>query len=112
MAKLEVSLVKSGLSEATDYYVIMNLNNAVGAIRIVRNDNKTYRISPLFVLPEYQGRGIAQKVFAMIEQIYDDAEKWVTFLGGCKMEVGKTKSAGYQIGVRRTFPIDVKKVIE
>lgn len=60
----------------TDYYIIKNSDVAVGAIRIVKKDNKTYRVSPIFILPEHQGQGIAQKVFTIIEQIYNDARKW------------------------------------
>lgn len=60
----------------TDYYIIKSDNIAVGGIRIVKKGNKHYRISPIFILPEYQGKGIAQKVFQRIEQIYCDAKAW------------------------------------
>ncbi|BBI32418.1 GNAT family N-acetyltransferase [Cohnella abietis] len=60
----------------TDYYIIKNFELAVGGIRVVKKDNKAYRVSPIFIMPEHQGKGIAQKVFAMIEQIYDDAKSW------------------------------------
>lgn len=60
----------------TDYYIIKSSNTPVGAIRIVRKSNNTYRVSPIFILPEHQGKGIAQTVFAMIEEIYNDAIIW------------------------------------
>lgn len=60
----------------TDYYIISYLGKAAGAIRIVKKQNKEYRVSPIFILPEYQGRGIAQQVFAIIEEVYHDAIKW------------------------------------
>ncbi|ACT01650.1 GNAT family N-acetyltransferase [Paenibacillus sp. JDR-2] len=60
----------------TDYYLIKSGEAAVGAIRVVTKDNQTYRVSPIFILPEHQGKGIAQKVFARIEQIYFDAKSW------------------------------------
>lgn len=60
----------------TDYYIIESDNIAVGGIRIVKKDNRHYRVSPIFILPEYQGKGIAQKVFQIIEQIYCDAKVW------------------------------------
>lgn len=60
----------------TDYYLIQNPEFAIGGIRVVKKDNKAYRISPIFILPEYQGKGIAQKVFTRIEQIYYDAKSW------------------------------------
>lgn len=60
----------------TEYYLIRKSDITVGAIRIVRKENQVYRVSPVFILPEYQGRGIAQKVFALIEDMYIDARTW------------------------------------
>ncbi|NEU63976.1 GNAT family N-acetyltransferase [Paenibacillus sp. ALJ109b] len=60
----------------TDYYLIREANIPVGAIRIVKKENKIYRVSPVFILPDYQGRGIAQRVFSMIEDRYSDARIW------------------------------------
>jgi GNAT superfamily N-acetyltransferase len=60
----------------TDYYIIKNSNVPVGAIRIVRKENYTFRVSPVFILPEYQGKGIAQKVFSKIEDIYNNVVIW------------------------------------
>lgn len=60
----------------SEYYIIKNTYIPVGAIRIIRKSNKTYRISPIFILPEHQGQKIAQQVFAMIEEMYNDAIVW------------------------------------
>ncbi|MBU3134847.1 GNAT family N-acetyltransferase [Clostridium gasigenes] len=60
----------------TDYYIVNCDNISIGCIRIVKMDNKHYRISPIFILPEYQGRGVAQKVFNMVEEIYYYAKVW------------------------------------
>lgn len=60
----------------TDYYLIKYFKDTIGGIRVVNMGNKSYRVSPIFILPEYQGKGIAQKVFMNIEQIYDDAKSW------------------------------------
>ncbi|MFC3800247.1 GNAT family N-acetyltransferase [Cohnella sp. GCM10012308] len=60
----------------TDYYFIRMSSLSVGAVRIVRLQNNTFRVSPIFVLPEYQGLGIAQQVFALLEQKYEEAERW------------------------------------
>lgn len=60
----------------TDYYLIREANIPVGAIRVVKKENKIYRVSPVFILPDYQGRGIAQKVFSMIEDRYSEARIW------------------------------------
>ncbi|CAI6087325.1 GNAT family N-acetyltransferase [Cohnella sp. JJ-181] len=61
---------------ATDLYLIKLSNSAIGAIRVMRKESKVYRISPIFILPEHQGKGIAQKVFALIEGTYSDASAW------------------------------------
>ncbi len=62
----------------TDYYLIESNENTVGAIRIIKNEReKKCRVSPIFILPEYQGNGIAQAVFKEIELMYDWANKWL-----------------------------------
>ncbi|GGH27666.1 GNAT family N-acetyltransferase [Paenibacillus segetis] len=60
----------------TDYYIIKRYSVPVGAIRIVKKANSAYRVSPIFILPDYQGMGIAQKVFSIIEDMYDNAQIW------------------------------------
>lgn len=59
-----------------DNYLIRYSGAAVGAIRVVRKENATYRVGRIFILPEFQGLGIAQQVFALIEQMYTDAKVW------------------------------------
>lgn len=85
---MDITLFKAGLKEAvertierlnqatTDYYIIKESNIPVGAIRIVRKEDNNYRVSPIFILPEYQGKGIAQKVFSIMENTYTDAKRW------------------------------------
>lgn len=58
----------------SDYYIIQYDNVPIGGIRIVKVKNNIYRISTIFIMPKYQGRGFAQKVITMIENIYDKAE--------------------------------------
>jgi len=61
----------------TDYHSIKRGNQVVGAIRIIRNEKEgVCRISPVFILSQYQGDGIAQKVFNLIEKNYIWATKW------------------------------------
>ena len=62
--------------EFTDYYIIKKDNVLVGSIRIVKKDNELYRVSPISILSEYQGYGIAQKTFKIIEELYNDAKAW------------------------------------
>jgi hypothetical protein len=48
--------------EKTDYYILKMGNTSVGAIRINRLENGLKcRIAPIFILPEYQNKKIAQK---------------------------------------------------
>ncbi|MER2030119.1 MAG: GNAT family N-acetyltransferase [Solibacillus sp.] len=60
----------------SDYYLIKNSEDTIGGIRIIKMCNKSYRVSPIFILPEHQGKGIAQIVFALIEKKYHDARSW------------------------------------
>ena len=61
----------------TYYYFICVDSQKVGAIRIVdkKEVGKKKRISPLFILPEFQGQGIAQKAICLCEQIHGK-EEW------------------------------------
>lgn len=63
--------------EFTFYYFICIGQQKVGAIRIV--DGKEHggakRISPLFILPQFRGRGIAQEVIRLCEEIHG-RENW------------------------------------
>lgn len=56
----------------TTYYFILDGNVETGAIRIVdfHDDGQSKRISPIFVLPEYQNRGIAQQAIIEAELIH------------------------------------------
>ena len=60
----------------TDYYIIKSDIIPVGGIRIIKMDSSRCRVGPVFILPEYQGKGIAQKAFQLVAQIYADAEVW------------------------------------
>lgn len=57
--------------ESTHYYFICDGAVKVGAVRIVVDSQSPKKhISPLFVLPEYQNRGIAQETIKILESIY------------------------------------------
>jgi len=62
--------------ENTKYFlIILNMKDVCGAIRIV-TEEKYYRISPIFIIPQYQNKGIAQKVFRIIEDEYTQKDTW------------------------------------
>ena len=58
------------------YYFIKVGQNIVGAIRVVDEGNGTRkRISPLYILPEYRGKGYAQQAMMEAERIHG-ANHW------------------------------------
>lgn len=60
----------------TFYYFICMDEVKVGAIRVIdSHTEKNKRISPLYILPEYQNRGIAQIAIQLCEQMHG-CEKW------------------------------------
>lgn len=68
MEKVEARLKQ----DFTFYYFICIGQQKAGAIRIVdeKENGKNKRISPLFVLPEFQGEGIAQEAIRLCEEIH------------------------------------------
>ena len=62
--------------EETYYYFICMNDVKVGAIRIIdfKSDGNK-RISPIFILPQYQNKGIAQIAMQLCEQLHG-SENW------------------------------------
>ncbi|PGZ06259.1 GNAT family N-acetyltransferase, partial [Bacillus cereus] len=59
------------------YYKIKVDSDLVGAICISHKEEKSrFWISPMFILPNYQGRGIAQKILTLIEGMFPEAMSW------------------------------------
>lgn len=58
------------------FYKILAGGKLAGAICVKRKEDTRFRISPLFVLPEYQGLGIAQKTIQKVELLFPEAEVW------------------------------------
>ncbi len=58
--------------ENTYYYFICMADEKVGAVRVIdyHKENENKRISPIFVLPEFQGQGIAQKAIRLCEAVH------------------------------------------
>ena len=60
----------------TYFYFIEADGQTVGAIRVVdRKNGEPKRISPLFVLPEFQGRGYAQAAILEAERLHG-SDNW------------------------------------
>ena len=62
----------------TDYYIIKLNGKSIGGIRIRKyEEGKLCCVGPLFILPEYQNKGIAQKTFEIIETRYKPENGWI-----------------------------------
>lgn len=72
-----VSMVRQRLEQpSTYYYLIESEDTVVGAIRVVDHGDLSIpkRISPIFVLEQYRGQGIAQTAIAEAESIHGCAD--------------------------------------
>ena len=71
-ANESIDRVAARLSQAfTFYYFIIHGGEKVGAIRVIdKKDGSAKRISPLFILPKFQGRGFAQSAIKAVEKIH------------------------------------------
>lgn len=72
-----VGKVKSKMMQnGSDYYFIVNdACEKVGVVRVVACEDKR-RISPVFILPKYQGRGYATQAVYEAEKLYSSAKIW------------------------------------
>ena len=61
--------------EYTDYYLIYYRDTVVGMLRVC-NYGRRCRLSPICILPEYQGRGFAQAAMREMERLYPEAKTW------------------------------------
>lgn len=61
----------------TYYYFICIGRQKAGAVRVIdkKENGINKRISPIFILPEFQGKGIAQKAIRLCEEIHGN-ENW------------------------------------
>lgn len=59
----------------TYYYFICVEGQKAGAVRIVDKAGKRKRISPIFILPEYWGQGIAQRAIRLCEELHG-SDNW------------------------------------
>jgi RimJ/RimL family protein N-acetyltransferase len=61
---------------STIYYFICHNNENIGVIRLHKLSKDTYRISPMFILPKYQGYGYAQQAIMELESLHPEAKNW------------------------------------
>ena len=59
----------------TDYYFITCGEKHIGALRVC-DFKELLKLKQIFILPEYQGHGYAQKAIRLVEALYPNAERW------------------------------------
>lgn len=73
-------VVRQLQEERTDYWLIRHEGESVGAVRIVsdgaENGRNMYRISPLFILPGHQNRGLGYAAMIAVFALYPQADVW------------------------------------
>lgn len=58
------------------FYKILADGILVGAICIYWKKDEQFWISPMFILPSYQGKGLAQKAILLVEEMFPEAKTW------------------------------------
>lgn len=62
--------------QCTTYYFIMLNDVKIGVIRVVTIDDDTCRVSPIFIIPEFENRGYAQAAMTEAERLYPRVSEW------------------------------------
>ncbi len=100
---LEKTIARLGQT-STYFYFILADGRQAGAIRVVDQGNsKPKRISPLFILPQFRNRGLAQKAILAVQRLHGDTN-WMldTILqekGSCHLyeKLGYRKTGNTQV---------------
>lgn len=85
--------------EKSHSFIIMADNAYAGMIRIKELGDGAYKISPIFVLPEFQNMGVGQKAMALSEELFPSARLWTLF---CVREEEKNVHFYEKMGFRQT----------
>jgi GNAT superfamily N-acetyltransferase len=62
--------------EKGSYYKIVSANTLIGGIWVFEKESKIFRVGIVYILPEYQSKGVGQKALAMAENLHRDAKGW------------------------------------
>ena len=62
--------------EKGSYYKIVSSNTLIGGIWVFEKEAKIYRVGIIYIIPEYQSKGVGQKALAMAENLHPDAAGW------------------------------------
>ena len=70
-------LIKKYNQNFTTYWIIKDKKGIIGGVRVISGKDENYRISPIFVLPSEQGKGVAQETFRLLEEHYINSKRWI-----------------------------------
>lgn len=70
-----VEKLNKRLSNSETYIIVKNDLN-IGALSIEKNSQGVIRLNRLFIIPSFQGKGIAQEVIKKVELMYDAEPAW------------------------------------
>ena len=62
--------------ESSSAYFIRDSDQTVGALRLVRRAPSVMKVSPLFILPEFQGQGYARGAMILAERENPEITEW------------------------------------
>jgi ribosomal protein S18 acetylase RimI-like enzyme len=80
-------------------FIIMADEAYAGMIRIKELNDGAYKISPIFVVPEFQNQGIGQKAMSLAEELFPDARLFTLF---CVREEERNVYFYEKLGFRKT----------
>jgi len=60
-----------------DHYFIQLKNENIGYVRIRTMEDNVCKLSTIFILPNYQGKGYSQQAIEQVEKLYPQADKWI-----------------------------------
>lgn len=80
-------------------FIIIADDAYAGMIRIKELGAGAYKISPIFVLPEFQNHGVGQKAMSLAEEMFPGARLWTLF---CVREEERNVYFYEKLGFRKT----------
>lgn len=75
-AETEDKIVARMKYPGSQYYFIQLEGQNIGGLRVIDKGEGTCRLSQVFILPAYRGRGFAQAALRLAEAVYPHATRW------------------------------------
>lgn len=62
--------------ENGSYFKIIADSIHAGCVRVFEKSPKLYRVGIIYILPEFQNKGVGQRALALVESFFPEAEAW------------------------------------